>query len=57
MSRIFGYQTYVLFDLGGGSIELVFSLNGIKSQSFPFGIVTTAERYKNSKLMKKVSMP
>ena len=42
-------QTYVLFDLGGGSTELVFSLNGIKkSQSFPFGIVTTAERYKNS---------
>ena len=42
----FDHKTYVLFDLGGGSTELTFCLNGIKhSQSFPFGIINTAERY------------
>ena len=42
----FEHQTYALFDLGGGSTELTFCLNGIKqSQSFPFGIINTAERY------------
>lgn len=40
------YQNYVLFDLGGGSTELIFCHNGIKqSRSFPFGIVNTAEKY------------
>lgn len=42
-------DTYVLFDLGGGSTEITFSHKGIKvSQSFPFGIVTTAELYKEN---------
>ncbi len=40
-------DTYALFDLGGGSTEITFCTHGIKqSQSFPFGIVTTAERFK-----------
>lgn len=40
------YQTYALFDLGGGSTELTFCKNGTKqSQSFPFGIINVAERY------------
>lgn len=39
-------DTYVLFDLGGASTEITFSYKGIKeSKSFPFGIVTTAEKY------------
>ncbi|MDD2385101.1 MAG: phosphatase [Sulfurospirillaceae bacterium] len=39
-------DTYVLFDLGGGSTEITFSYKGIKeSKSFPFGIVTMAEKY------------
>ncbi|MDD3344541.1 MAG: phosphatase [Sulfurospirillaceae bacterium] len=39
-------DTYVLFDLGGGSTEITFSFQGKKiSQSFPFGIVTIAEQY------------
>lgn len=42
-------DTYVLFDLGGGSTEITFSHKGIKeSQSFPFGIVTIAEKYKEN---------
>jgi len=42
----FNPRTYVLFDLGGGSTEITFCHDGIKkSQSFPFGIVNTAERY------------
>jgi len=42
----FDPKTYVLFDLGGGSTEITFCQEGIKkSQSFPFGIVNTAERY------------
>jgi len=44
----FENKTYALFDLGGGSTELTFCKNGIKqSQSFPFGIINTSERYKN----------
>ena len=40
-------DTYVLFDLGGGSTEMTLCYqNTKKSQSFPFGIVTTAERFK-----------
>jgi exopolyphosphatase/guanosine-5'-triphosphate,3'-diphosphate pyrophosphatase len=40
-------DTYALFDLGGGSTEITLCSHGIKqSQSFPFGIVTTAERFK-----------
>lgn len=39
-------KNYVLFDLGGGSTELTFCKNGVKnSQSFPFGIINTAERF------------
>lgn len=42
----FNDKTYVLFDLGGGSTEITFCHEGIKtSQSFPFGIINTAERY------------
>lgn len=42
----FNHETYVLFDLGGGSTELTFCKNGIKqSQSFPFGIINIAEKY------------
>ena len=42
-------DTYVLFDLGGGSTEITFSHKGIKeSQSFPFGIVSIAEQYKEN---------
>ena len=38
---------YALFDLGGGSTEFTFCKNGDKqSQSFPFGIINVAERYK-----------
>lgn len=45
----FDSQTYALFDLGGGSTEIILSHNGSKkTQSFPFGIVTTAERYHTS---------
>lgn len=40
-------DTYALFDLGGGSTEMTLCYqNAKKSQSFPFGIVTTAERFK-----------
>ena len=40
------HQTYAMFDLGGGSTELTFCLKGVKqAQSFPFGIINTAERY------------
>lgn len=46
----FNHQTYALFDLGGGSTELTFCQNGTKqSQSFPFGIINVAERYKNDR--------
>jgi len=39
-------DSYVLFDLGGGSTEITFSRNREKtSQSFPFGILNTAERF------------
>jgi len=42
-------DTYALFDLGGGSTEVTFCTHGKKhSQSFPFGIVTTAERFKDN---------
>lgn len=42
-------KTYVLFDLGGGSTEFVFCKNGKKvTQSFPFGIVSVAEQYKDN---------
>lgn len=44
----FENDTYVLFDLGGGSTELTFCKNGKKeSQSFPFGIINIAEKYQN----------
>lgn len=40
-------DTYVLFDLGGGSTEITLCYQYVKkSRSFPFGIVTTAERFK-----------
>lgn len=43
----FNHQIYALFDLGGGSTEFTFCKNGDKqSQSFPFGIINIAERYK-----------
>ena len=42
-------HNYVLFDLGGGSTEITFCHQSIRtSRSFPFGIVTTAETYKES---------
>lgn len=42
----FNAKNYVLFDLGGGSTEITFCNKSIKkSRSFPFGIVTTAERF------------
>lgn len=42
-------DTYALFDLGGGSTEITFCYkNTKKSQSFPFGIVTTADRFKEN---------
>lgn len=45
----FASHTYVLFDLGGGSTEFVFSQNGKKSTcSFPFGIISVAEQYKDN---------
>jgi exopolyphosphatase/guanosine-5'-triphosphate,3'-diphosphate pyrophosphatase len=45
----FDASRYVLFDLGGGSTEITFCNNQIKeSRSFPFGIVTTAERYSSN---------
>lgn len=45
----FDAHTYALFDLGGGSTEITFCLEGVKkSQSFPFGIVTLAERFQNN---------
>ena len=40
-------HTYALFDLGGGSTEITLCYEQQKqSHSFPFGIVTTAERFK-----------
>lgn len=46
-------DSYVLFDLGGGSCELSFvNKNDILSKSFPFGIVKLAEKYKNIKDIK-----
>jgi len=40
---------YALFDLGGGSTEVTFCADGKKdSHSFPFGIVTTSERFKET---------
>lgn len=45
----FSNHTYVLFDLGGGSMELTFCKNGKKeSKSFPFGIINIAEQYKEN---------
>lgn len=42
-------QNYVLFDLGGGSTEITFCKNGKqKNQSFPFGIINIAEKYKEN---------
>jgi len=42
-------DTYALFDLGGGSTEITFCAQGKKhSRSFPFGIVTTAECFKEN---------
>lgn len=42
-------DTYALFDLGGGSTEITLrDTYGRKSRSFPFGIVTTAERFKEN---------
>lgn len=42
-------DTYALFDLGGGSTEITLCYkNQKKSQSFPFGIVTTAERFREN---------
>lgn len=39
-------HTYALFDLGGGSTEIILCHEGKKiTHSFPFGIVTTAEGY------------
>lgn len=43
----FPSNTYALFDLGGGSTEITLCYEQQKqSHSFPFGIVTTAERFK-----------
>lgn len=40
------HQTYVLFDLGGGSTEITFCKDGKKeSKSFSFGIVNIAEKH------------
>lgn len=51
----FDHTTYALFDLGGGSTEITLCLNGVKkSQSFPFGIVSTAEQF-SLNLSKKVT--
>lgn len=42
----FNAQTYALFDLGGGSTEIILCHEGKKiTHSFPFGIVTTAEGF------------
>lgn len=42
----FDASCYVLFDLGGGSTEITFcNTTSKESRSFPFGIVTTTERY------------
>ncbi|MBV5278252.1 MAG: phosphatase [Campylobacteraceae bacterium] len=50
------FQNYVLFDLGGGSTEITFCKNGNrKSQSFPFGIINIAEKYKEN-LEEKVTL-
>ena len=41
-------NTFVLVDIGGGSTELIFSYpNRVISKSFPIGIVTIAQTYKN----------
>ncbi len=43
-------DTYALFDLGGGSTEITLCLNGNKKMcSFAFGIVTTAEQFKDDR--------
>lgn len=48
----FEHQTYAVFDLGGGSTELTLCQEGVKrSQSFPFGIINTAERYTHEREM------
>lgn len=48
----FEHQTYAVFDLGGGSTELTLCHQGRKrSQSFPFGIINTAERYTDEREM------
>ncbi len=42
----FNAHTYALFDLGGGSTEIILCHEGTKkTHSFPFGIVSTAERF------------
>jgi len=41
-------DTFVVVDIGGGSTELIFHYgNETISKSFPIGILTTAQRYKN----------
>lgn len=43
-------STYVLFDLGGGSTEIILCNNGNKiSKSFSFGIVSAAEQWGENK--------
>ena len=45
-------DSFVLFDLGGGSTELTFVQHGtVTSKSFPVGIVTLAEKYQSFEAM------
>ncbi len=48
-------KTTLLIDVGGGSVELTFSENGMMSstQSFPFGTVRTLELLKRKNLVEK----
>jgi exopolyphosphatase/guanosine-5'-triphosphate,3'-diphosphate pyrophosphatase len=47
-------DSFVLVDIGGGSTELIFSYeNATVSKSFPVGIVTIAQSYKNLENIEK----
>ena len=50
----FASKSFVLVDIGGGSTELIFSYpDKVISRSFPIGIVTIAQAYKDLKSIQK----
>jgi exopolyphosphatase/guanosine-5'-triphosphate,3'-diphosphate pyrophosphatase len=51
----FASDSFVLIDIGGGSTELIFAYtNKVISKSFPVGIVTIAQTYKDLDIIEKI---